>query len=111
MAARRDSLSKQGTYDRIARWYDFFDLPFEHFRYKPLRRVLFDGMRGALLDAGVGNGRNFPFYPDGSEVTGIDLSPPISGPPSRSCAGSADRAASSAYWNTPSRKTPCGASS
>ena len=75
MAARTDSISKQGTYDRIARWYDFFDLPFEHFRYKPLRRVLFDGLGGALLDAGVGNGRNFPFYPDGSEVTGIDLSP------------------------------------
>ena len=75
MAARTDSISKQRTYDRIARWYDFFDLPFEHFRYKPLRRVLFDGMRGALLDAGVGNGRNFPFYPDGSEVTGIDFSP------------------------------------
>ena len=37
--------------------------------------VLTDGLGGALLDAGVGNGRNFPFYPDGSEVTGIDLSP------------------------------------
>jgi ubiquinone/menaquinone biosynthesis C-methylase UbiE len=40
-----------------------------------LRRVLFDGLSGALLDAGVGTGRNFPFYPDGSTVTGIDLSP------------------------------------
>jgi ubiquinone/menaquinone biosynthesis C-methylase UbiE len=51
------------------------DLPFEHVRYKPLRRVLFDGLSGALLDAGVGTGRNFPFYPDGAKVTGIDLSP------------------------------------
>jgi ubiquinone/menaquinone biosynthesis C-methylase UbiE len=40
-----------------------------------LRRVLFDGLSGTLLDAGVGTGRNFPFYPDGSKVTGIDLSP------------------------------------
>ncbi len=37
--------------------------------------MLFDGLGGDLLDAGVGTGRNFPFYPDGSRVTGIDLSP------------------------------------
>lgn len=63
------------TYNRIARLYDILDLPFEYGRYKPLRRVLFDGLNGTLLDAGVGTGRNFPFYPDGSKVTGIDLSP------------------------------------
>ena len=40
-----------------------------------MRRVLFDGLNGTLLDAGVGTGRDFPFYPDGSKVTGIDLSP------------------------------------
>lgn len=68
-------ISKQKTYNRIARLYDILDLPFEHGRYKPLRRVLFDGLSGTLLDAGVGTGRNFPFYPDGSKVTGIDLSP------------------------------------
>jgi phosphatidylethanolamine/phosphatidyl-N-methylethanolamine N-methyltransferase len=27
------------------------------------------------LDAGVGTGRNFPFYPPGSTVVGIDISP------------------------------------
>ena len=75
MADRPNSLSKLAIYDRIARFYDIFDLPFEHFRYKPLRRILFDGLSGALLDAGVGNGRNFPFYPDACTVTGIDLSP------------------------------------
>ena len=69
------SIGKQRTYDRIARFYDIIDLPFEQVRYKPLRRVLFDGLDGALLDAGVGNGRNFPFYPRTSRVTGIDLSP------------------------------------
>ncbi|HDL16980.1 MAG TPA: class I SAM-dependent methyltransferase [Rhizobiales bacterium] len=68
-------MGKQETYNRIARLYDIIDLPFEHGRYKPLRRLLFDGLGGDLLDAGVGTGRNFPFYPDGSRVTGIDLSP------------------------------------
>jgi len=68
-------LHKQKTYDRIARFYDFLDLPFEIGRYRPLRRKLFDGVNGTLLDAGVGTGRNFPFYPNGSKVEGIDLSP------------------------------------
>lgn len=68
-------MSKQKTYDRIARLYDILDLPFEGVRYKPVRKVLFDGLEGDLLDAGVGTGRNFPYYPDGARVTGIDLSP------------------------------------
>lgn len=40
-----------------------------------MRRALFEGLSGDLLDAGVGTGRNFPYYPDGTNVTGIDLSP------------------------------------
>lgn len=40
-----------------------------------MRQILFNGLNGDLLDAGVGTGRNFPYYPDGSTVTGIDLSP------------------------------------
>ncbi len=63
------------TYNHIARLYDILDLPFEYGRYKPLRRVLFSGLGGTLLDAGVGTGRNFPFYPAQSRVTGIDISP------------------------------------
>jgi len=63
------------SYDRIARLYDILDLPFEHGRYKPLRRMLFDGLNGTLLDAGVGTGRNFPFYPNDSKIIGIDFSP------------------------------------
>jgi ubiquinone/menaquinone biosynthesis C-methylase UbiE len=65
---------KKKIYNRIARLYDILDLPFEHGRYRPLRAELFKGLKGALLDAGVGTGRNFPFYPEGSKVTGIDLS-------------------------------------
>jgi len=68
-------LQKQDAYDRIARLYDILDLPFEYGRYRPLRRALFAGVNGTILDAGVGTGRNFPFYPMGSKVAGIDLSP------------------------------------
>lgn len=39
-----------------------------------MRLILFEGLKGDLLDAGVGTGRNFPYYPDDAKVTGIDLS-------------------------------------
>ncbi|MCP4979312.1 MAG: class I SAM-dependent methyltransferase [Gammaproteobacteria bacterium] len=63
------------SYDHIARVYDILDLPFENSRYRPLRRILFRDLKGDLLDAGVGTGRNFSFYPENARVTGIDLSP------------------------------------
>jgi ubiquinone/menaquinone biosynthesis C-methylase UbiE len=62
-------------YQRIAPFYDLLDLPFEYGRYRILRPLLFQGLSGRLLDAGVGTGRNFPFYPSGAQVVGIDLSP------------------------------------
>src|SRR3954462_13675540 len=62
-------------YRRIARFYDLLDRPFERQRYRPLRPLMFQGLSGYILDAGVGTGRNFPFYPPDSEVVGVDLSP------------------------------------
>ena len=62
-------------YERIAPFYDLLDLPFEYGRYRAIRPLLFADLAGRLLDAGVGTGRNIPFYPDGAEVVGIDLSP------------------------------------
>jgi ubiquinone/menaquinone biosynthesis C-methylase UbiE len=63
------------TYERIARLYDLLDLPFEYGRYRRIRPLLFSGLSGRVLDAGVGTGRNMPFYPRGAEMVGIDLSP------------------------------------
>lgn len=62
-------------YQRIAPLYDLLDLPFERGRYRHIRPLLFEGLTGRILDAGVGTGRNFPFYPAGSSILGIDLSP------------------------------------
>ena len=50
------------------------ELPFEYGRYRRLRRLIFDGLTGWILDAGVGTGRNIEFYPSGAEVIGIDVS-------------------------------------
>ena len=62
-------------YQRIAPLYDLLDLPSEYRRYRQIRPLLFDGLSGRILDAGVGTGRNAPFYPRGTSVVGIDLSP------------------------------------
>jgi ubiquinone/menaquinone biosynthesis C-methylase UbiE len=62
-------------YQRIAPFYDLLDWPFEHWRYRTMRPLLFEGLSGRILDAGVGTGRNLPFYPDGVDVVGIDISP------------------------------------
>jgi len=69
------TLSNFDRYQRIAWAYDLLDLPFEYGRYRKIRPQLFHGLSGRILDAGVGTGRNFPFYPRGSQVVGIDLSP------------------------------------
>ena len=68
-------LSTLERYQRIAPVYDLLELPFEYGRYRQIRRLLFEGLSGRLLDAGVGTGRNFPFYPPGTTVVGIDISP------------------------------------
>jgi len=69
------ALSNFERYQRIAWAYDLLDLPFEYGRYRKIRPQMFRGLSGRILDAGVGTGRNFPFYPPSSEVVGIDLSP------------------------------------
>ncbi len=67
-------MTRTRIYHRVARLYDLLDLAFEYGRYRPIRSVLFEGVHGRILDAGVGTGRNMPFYPPNAEVIGIDLS-------------------------------------
>ena len=62
-------------YQRIAPFYDLLDGPFERRRYRALRPLLFQGLSGRLLDAGIGTGRNCEFYPPTATVSGIDTSP------------------------------------
>lgn len=62
-------------YQRIAPFYDLLDLPFERRRYRAVRPLLFQGLAGRLLDAGIGTGRNCEFYPPAAVVSGIDTSP------------------------------------
>jgi ubiquinone/menaquinone biosynthesis C-methylase UbiE len=76
-------------YQRIAPFYDLLDLPFEYTLYRRIRRLLFQHLSGRLLDAGIGTGRNIPFYPPGSHVIGIDFSPAMLARAKRKAARSA----------------------
>jgi ubiquinone/menaquinone biosynthesis C-methylase UbiE len=77
--------SNLARYERIAPFYDLLDLAFERKRYRALRPLLFRGMDGHLLDAGIGTGRNCAFYPAGAIVSGIDTSPAMLARASRRC--------------------------
>lgn len=63
------------TYERIAPVYDALESFWEISWKKRLRQMLFDGLHGRILDAGVGTGLNIPYYPADAEVVGGDLSP------------------------------------
>jgi SAM-dependent methyltransferase len=72
-------------YERIAPFYDLLDLPFERRRYHALRPLLFQNLKGRLLDAGIGTGRNCAFYPPETIVSGIDTSPAMLARARRRC--------------------------
>ncbi|NCO57906.1 MAG: methyltransferase type 11 [Nitrospirae bacterium CG18_big_fil_WC_8_21_14_2_50_70_55] len=58
---------------RVTAWfYDLLDAPWEHL-YRRWRPRLLADLTGDVLEAGVGTGRNLPYYPPAARVTAIDL--------------------------------------
>lgn len=70
---REEHLSLRAKYNITALFYDILDYPWERI-YKEWRPWLLGDLRGKVLEAGVGTGRNFPHYHQSIELTGIDLS-------------------------------------
>jgi len=66
----------RARYDRIAPVYDLMNLCSE-FAYRRWREWLWQHAprQGAILEVGVGTGKNIPFYPPEAQVIGLDLSP------------------------------------
>jgi ubiquinone/menaquinone biosynthesis C-methylase UbiE len=65
----------RSRYQRISTLYDFMETLPER-RYKPWRERLWSLVKGPkVLEVGVGTGKNIPFYPNGLQITGIDLTP------------------------------------
>ena len=66
----------KAKYDTTAWFYDILDYPWER-TYKKWRPGLVGDLRGKVLEAGVGTGRNLAFYHESVELVGIDLSEPM----------------------------------
>lgn len=62
-------------YDRIARWYDLFEMPMEWLRFREWRKRLLKKIYGEnILEGGVGTGKNLPYYPERMRPVAVDLS-------------------------------------
>lgn len=70
---REENLSLRAKYNVTAMFYDILDYPWERI-YREWRPCLLGDLRGKVLEAGVGTGRNFQHYHESIELTGVDLS-------------------------------------
>lgn len=66
-------------WDRQAPRYDRAIARMERLLLEDSRQWLCSKAEGATLEVAIGTGRNLPFYPDGVDLTGIDLSPRMLG--------------------------------
>lgn len=64
----------QDKYNITAWFYDILDFPWE-LQYRKWRPELLNDLRGEVLEAGIGTGRNLEFYHPDVNLTAIDLSP------------------------------------
>ena len=70
----RDRSTVSKRFDRIAWIYDFMESPMEILSVSAWRSELLSNVRGKVLEVGVGTGKNLPYYPEGIELTGMDIS-------------------------------------
>ena len=68
-----ENLLLQAKYDLTAIFYDVLDYPWERI-YKKWRPALLADVRGRVLEAGVGTGRNLRHYHHSVELVGLELS-------------------------------------
>jgi ubiquinone/menaquinone biosynthesis C-methylase UbiE len=74
--AREDPTAKaRRVWDAYAPRYDREIRFFERVQFGGGRQWACSRAAGAVLEVAVGTGRNFPFYPNGVTLTGVDLSP------------------------------------
>ncbi len=63
------------NFDHVAFFYDRFMHPFERGFLSEWRKKLWKGLKGErVLEIGVGTGANFPYYPEGVGIVGLDKS-------------------------------------
>jgi len=67
------NLYLQAKYNITAWLYDILDYPWE-LQYRRWRPILLKNVRGTVLEAGVGTGRNLKYYHPNVKLTAFDLS-------------------------------------
>ncbi len=73
MKSNEKNILLQKKYKVTAAFYDILDYPWERM-YRKWRPALAGDLRGKILEAGVGTGKNLEFYHEDVELTGIELS-------------------------------------
>jgi len=73
MESHKKNLFLQEKYEATASFYDILDYPWERM-YRKWRPTLVGDLRGKILEAGIGTGKNLKFYHEDVELTGIELS-------------------------------------
>ncbi len=73
MKPHETNLLLQAKYNITAYFYDILDYPWERL-YRQWRPGLVGDLRGKVLEAGIGTGRNLEFYHQDTDLVGIDLS-------------------------------------
>lgn len=70
--ADREREATREHYNRVAMLYDLVEVLDER-TFRPWRQKLLAHAGGCVLEVGVGTGKNFPWYPPGVALTGIDI--------------------------------------
>jgi phosphatidylethanolamine/phosphatidyl-N-methylethanolamine N-methyltransferase len=72
---KSETSSIKQRYDRIAPYFDAMEGMMEKLLFGTWRQRIWSRVEpGKVLEAGVGTGKNFPYYPATAEITAIDFS-------------------------------------
>jgi ubiquinone/menaquinone biosynthesis C-methylase UbiE len=72
MVEQNQTKATRNRYNRLATHYDVLESVMEG-AFGLWRSRLLASATGKILEVGVGTGKNFPYYPLGADVTGIDI--------------------------------------
>lgn len=73
MKTHQNNVLLQAKYNLTAYFYDILDYPWER-TYRQWRTALVGDIKGKVLEAGVGSGRNLAYYNSEVDLLGIELS-------------------------------------
>ncbi|SRR5258706_4703691 len=65
----------RAKYEKLARWYDVQDIPYEVMCVNRLRSNLIPKATGEVLEVAVGTGKNLRYYPQNTKIVAVDYSP------------------------------------